>query len=297
MEILFVPNQLKLEPLNECMYCGAKEGEIIETVVKKENIKVTAKLSDEHLIPFGLGGTLLLEKSSCQECARITAKIEQDVLKGFLYYPRIIGNLPTRRKKERPTEITLECIGEDEDVFQKDFTVSEAISILIMPVLEQAGCIQGVNFKPKELKVTSIDHKLLGRNVDFFIKSNNLSGLRFPIRLNVHAFVRMLAKIAYGYHVAMNGMFPREESPLLPIIFGKNIEIGYSAQDYVGSSNESKVEVKNDALHLIYTDIHDDKEGNIADSVSIQFFVNKSQKDNLGKYQVFTRIRAKHDIK
>lgn len=288
---LFAPNQKKLEPLNECMYCGKKEGDLIEIIRKKEKITEPVKLSDEHIIPYAFGGTLLLEKSSCQKCASITAKIEQDILKGFLYYPRIIGNLPTRRKKDRPTQIRLACIGKDEKTFQKDFSISEAISVILMPIFEQAGCLEGKNFLPNEIKVKGVDHKFLGTNAEVFIQRNNLKGFKIKTPVEVNAFFRVLAKIAYGYYVAQNGIFPREESPLLPIIFGKNIELEYSAQNFIGSSDESNVEVQNQSLHLIYSNEHRDDKGNIADSVLMQFFVSKHQKDCYAKYQAFVRIR------
>lgn len=268
-----------------------KEGDLIEVIRKKEKIIEAVKLSDEHIIPFALGGTLLLEKSSCQKCAGITAKLEQDVLRGFLYYPRIIGNLPSRRKKDRPTKIRFECITKDEKTFQKDFSISEAISVILMPIFEQAGCLQGKNFLANEIKVKGVDYKFLGMNAEAFIQRNNLKSFKIKEKLDVHAFVRVLAKIAYGYYVAMNGVFPKEESPLLPIILGDNIEIGYSAQDFIGSSDESNIEIKNQSLHLIYSNEHRDDDGNIADSVLMQFFVNENQKDCYSKYQAFVRIR------
>ena len=66
----------------------------------------------------------------------------------------------------------------------------------------------------------------------------------------------------------------------------------YSAQNFIGSSDESNVEVQNQSLHLIYSNEHRDDEGNIADSVLMQFFVNKHQKDCYAKYQAFVRIRS-----
>lgn len=40
------------QPVNVCIYCGG-----------------TGALSDEHIIPFGLGGRWVLPKASCAECA------------------------------------------------------------------------------------------------------------------------------------------------------------------------------------------------------------------------------------
>ncbi|WP_217540240.1 hypothetical protein, partial [Stenotrophomonas sp. GbtcB23] len=44
--------------------------------------------------------------------------------------------------------------------------------------------------------------------------------MRIEDRMDIWAFVRLLAKIAHGYHVAVYGQFPLNESPLVPIILG-----------------------------------------------------------------------------
>ena len=71
-----------MNQLNECMYCGSLES-----------------LTDEHIIPFGMGGDLVFQKSSCKDCAKKTSKDERKVLRGFMYDGRLIGNMPSRRKK------------------------------------------------------------------------------------------------------------------------------------------------------------------------------------------------------
>ena len=44
--------------------------------------------------------------------------------------------------------------------------------------------------------------------------------MRFGDRMDVWAFGKMLAKIARSYHVAVHGLFPLDQSPLVPIILG-----------------------------------------------------------------------------
>jgi hypothetical protein len=46
-----------------CIYCGKRD----------------VRLTDEHVVPFSLGGHHILEAASCLTCADITKKFEQDV--------------------------------------------------------------------------------------------------------------------------------------------------------------------------------------------------------------------------
>lgn len=295
---MIAPHQYRIKPLGECMYCGAKEGQIINVLRKnketfeKNYIDEQAVLSDEHIIPFGLGGTLLFEKSSCQECARITSQIEQNVMRGFLYYPRVIGKLPTRNKKDRPKQIKLECIDKNEDITQRNFNLDEAVSVLLLPVLGQPGCMLGKNYPVDKVDIHGIDNKFFGKNAINFLKNNDLNGLRIPTKLGINDFLRLLAKIAYGYYVAKNGIFPKDQSPLLPIIFGKNTEMGYSSLNFIGQDTQKNKESINNPLHIIYTDQHDDKNSKvIAHSVSLQLFTDSNANNNFGKYIMFVRLQ------
>jgi hypothetical protein len=64
-------------------------------------------LSDEHIIPFGLGGRWVLPKSSCMECAKKTGAFEQTCQRTMYGHLRMYYSLPTRRKKERPQKLPL----------------------------------------------------------------------------------------------------------------------------------------------------------------------------------------------
>lgn len=293
MESLIAPHQKKIAPLNECMYCGAKEGEEINFLKKGEVVKEPAKLSDEHIIPYGLGGTLLFEKSSCQECARITSKLERDVMRGFLYYPRVVGDLPSRKKKDRPKQITLDCIEQDESVTQRNFAIDDAVSILLLPIFVQPGCMEGVNYLSNTVSVKGVDWRLIGKNSQIFLKNNDLNGIKINTRLDLNSFIRLLAKIAYGFYVAQNGLFPKEESPLLPIILGTNADHGFSACDFIGSDNTPTVKPESNPLHLIYDSEHTDADsGTLAYSVSMQLFTDStSHSDGRGKYIAFVQIK------
>ena len=69
--------------VGRCIYCGSSDN-----------------LSDEHIVPYGLGGNLVLPKSSCVKCAKITSKFELAVLRGSMRPARIIREIQSRKNHE-----------------------------------------------------------------------------------------------------------------------------------------------------------------------------------------------------
>lgn len=49
-------------------------------------------------MPFGLGGTAVLPKSSCKSCATITSEIELNLLRGSMQPVRVYRELKSRKK-------------------------------------------------------------------------------------------------------------------------------------------------------------------------------------------------------
>lgn len=75
---------IKFGPLGYCLYCGEIDG-----------------LTDEHIVPYGLNGNIVLPKSSCFSCQKITSKIELFVLRDMLGMLRTRHNLKSRHRKKR----------------------------------------------------------------------------------------------------------------------------------------------------------------------------------------------------
>src|SRR5712671_1076196 len=74
-----------------CIYCG----------------KTEMPLTDEHVVPFALGGQHILEDASCLACADVTKNFEQDVAREMWGGARTSYNAPSRRKKQRKKYILL----------------------------------------------------------------------------------------------------------------------------------------------------------------------------------------------
>ena len=80
-----------VESKGVCIYCGTRN----------------SKLSDEHVVPYSLGGSHVLRKASCGRCADITKKFEQKVARDLWGVPRIVFDAPSRRKKQRKKRLSM----------------------------------------------------------------------------------------------------------------------------------------------------------------------------------------------
>jgi HNH endonuclease len=76
----------------ECIYCGVKN----------------VRLTDEHILPYFIGGNHIILEASCDECAKITTRFERDIARGFWGDARTSYDAPSRRKKKRKKYIYLE---------------------------------------------------------------------------------------------------------------------------------------------------------------------------------------------
>ena len=194
----------RFDTVNECIYCGSKD-----------------QLTDEHIVPFALGGNFILPRSSCRSCAAITSLDERKVLKGFLHNGRIVTNMPTRRKKNRPTHLKTMLLDDNDNVTEVDLPVSESTATIHLPILEPPAFLTGTVFS-SSVGVKGIDTIHVGKHPMEVLSKHNKPGIRFETAIDVNAFLRMIAKIAHAYHVANLGLFPRSESPLLPLIFNSS---------------------------------------------------------------------------
>jgi HNH endonuclease len=95
--------------VGRCIYCGA----------------VNSDLRREHIIPFGLGGNLVLPRASCRACEALTGKIEQACLRGILGHFRIRHGFPTRRKKERPSTLPVQLVSANGDITIQQVPIKE----------------------------------------------------------------------------------------------------------------------------------------------------------------------------
>jgi SEC-C motif len=89
------PQTIRYPPVGRCIYCDADTYEP----------GTSRRLGDEHIIPEGLGGHLLLPEASCKACEAITSGFEGQCLQRGFGPMRLYLNMPSKRPKDRPTTL------------------------------------------------------------------------------------------------------------------------------------------------------------------------------------------------
>ena len=193
----------------ECIYCGKKADDV--------------KLTDEHIVPFSLGGNAVILDGSCKACAAETSKIENEIGRKVLWDFRTHTKGQTRRPKERPSELpfTYAIAGERQT---KTVPVADHPFFTPFPVWGLPGLLRG------NLPTTQFDH--YKAHVFYSIPPNikttlglrdgQLAEIPFPeFRINHEYFARAIAKIAYCQAVAQFGLFSFRRLVLPDLILGR----------------------------------------------------------------------------
>lgn len=198
---------LRIPTRNYCIYCGACD----------------MRLTDEHVVPYSLGGQHILERASCDICANITKRFEQDVARDLWGDARAAYNAPTRRKKERATAVVLQ----DPKGLESDLTVAvnEYPAVFVFYEMPRAGILEGRS-ADNDVSDTWILSMLSDDK-----RREEFHG-RVPGRLTVKfrhvpiSFARLVAKI--GYCQVLTSLSPTDfEAVCLPYILGKSKNLSH----------------------------------------------------------------------
>ena len=186
-------------PVGRCIYCGITDG----------------KLRKEHVIPYGLGGVVILPKASCVYCERITGPLEQTIQRTMLGNFRISLGLPTRNPKQRPQNLEIHLLKNGR-VEKTNISASEIPLMCAVPQLPPPRVVQGLP------PTSKLDYAVVAIYTDAvrkkFIATHGEGVVINPI--DIFIFLRFLAKVAHSYAVALRGMGGFQ--PLLSdIILGK----------------------------------------------------------------------------
>jgi hypothetical protein len=204
------------DPVWRCIYCGETKDE--------------AKLTREHIIPFGFAGSLILPKASCLDCADKTKKFEQFLQRDTYGILRAHLNLPTRRPDERPKTWPLEFFrGDQEPASAKMETIDAPIEdypfMFTMPIFDVPGILRGKEGLEAWDRIRLFIRNMDGARMDRLTKrlqSSPSEKITFsnltPFRMDVLA--KSFAKIAHGIAVAEYG-FDGFEHLLPDLILGK----------------------------------------------------------------------------
>jgi hypothetical protein len=199
-------SSITYKPVRRCIYCGASGG----------------KLTREHIIPFGLGGSWVLPDASCKVCAALTAKVEQFCLRPMLGRFRIQMKLPTRRPGERPDALPLEIVRADGSLDSKPLPIEEHPITCIGFDWAAPRLLDGK--PPKNTFEGRLIVRYAGTDRNFL---KHAKGEGDKVKLGTFGaaiFARMLAKIGHSYAVA--NMPPNSFEPMLPnLILGNDTDL------------------------------------------------------------------------
>jgi hypothetical protein len=197
---------------NYCVYCGS-----------------TNDLSTEHIVPEGLGGDLEFPLSSCQCCADITKRFEQQFSRGMYWLLRRQLGIKGKknRRKKLLTEWPVEFWDEASNAVQRSIPINDLPHVWMALKLPLPGIVLGEQPRETnpEMQLTLyMDNEAMLA----FAGSFRINKLRTEHLLNWNAICRVLARIAISYAAAEIVSDGIEILPLLKdIVLGRSGAFSY----------------------------------------------------------------------
>lgn len=216
--------KFEFDPVGRCIYCRKLEKEV-------------SRLTDEHIIPEGMGGELVLPKSSCDDCSKHTTRFEQNVQRIMLAATRAHFNLyGKRRKATRPTEFAVHL-----DDGEKQIPLQEYPYSLFMPLLDPPRILACLPIEPELPDLTeperiwkwsSPDANEQGKKI---LQRTPSKTLKITQQIWLSDFYKLLAKIGHSYAIAQLGY--SSVQPLLNgLILAPKRAHTHGATSYIGGA-------------------------------------------------------------
>lgn len=198
----------RFDKVGYCIYCGS-----------------VADLTDEHIIPFGLGGHLVLPKSSCRRCARITGEFERVVLRGPLRAVRIARGIQSRRRhRDVPTSLPL-LVRRNEEWETILLPYGQYPLIFHFFVYDVPGYLEGAS--DGRLRVKGQLTYSFGPRPEEVAAAVGAKQVRIQQQYVPGEFAKMTAKVAFAMAVAEGAIDPQQGRPeVVRSILGEVDEIG-----------------------------------------------------------------------
>jgi hypothetical protein len=206
----------KFPAVGRCIYCDA-----------------TGSLTDEHIVPYFLGGKMTLPASSCQRCQKITHRFETAVAEATKAV-RAQWKLPSRRRSWR--KLFASGLANPLGI-EAPANSDAAFASCLLPILPQPRVVAGVFGQPATLDISGVSIGVTSVHPNPLLWQPE--SLTFPLR----AFEQMLAKIAFSFTVAQVGLdkapldlrphILREDTPLADVVGGCELEIAPSPRPLI----------------------------------------------------------------
>ena len=162
-------------------------------------------MTDEHIIPRGIGGALVIPSGTCLVCKEAIDPVEGSVINNTLGNFRLRTGFASRKGKVRRGTVTIHVA---DDIARTSFTpkkipLSDYPRILILPQLPPPTMLCGPwTVEPLAwTRVVNKDFELIAE------KHAQHGWLPNAIKIKMTLFSRMLAKIGHAYAVAQLSEF------------------------------------------------------------------------------------------
>lgn len=183
-------------PVGRCIYCGSSEW----------STKQSRKLGDEHIIPEGLGGRLVLPEASCSKCETITSKIELEWLRSGFYTARVQKELG--KKKARPPRFLRLQVQRNGRTAWESVPLEKYPAIVVTLLFDKPEILSGCSPVEKVLSggVAMGILPTFGRLLKPYLDQGAVTFSPPRSTATSEYLGRMLAKIAHSYAVAELGI-------------------------------------------------------------------------------------------
>ena len=210
-------------------------------------------LEDEHVLPFGLGGKLVLKRASCRACAIETGRLEQRLLRGQWWPYRKSLGIATRSKdypRYRPANL-IPLAGEKRPVE----VLSDEVPVVLFFDFDEPSILAD-RIRPEAPFARQMLLKQIKQGPSRVLEDSAMrrllpwEKLEFPIHFDSHDVLRFIAKVAHCYAILQRGPNACEEYFLPSLILGKTD----GALTYVGNCSTQllKPKLPGNGLHAMF---------------------------------------------
>ncbi len=208
--------------IGRCIYC--------------DNSEYDNELTNEHIVPKGIGGKFILPKSSCKNCAKITSQIEQITLRGIFYDLRKQQGLISNKRKNQHVDY---IESTDFDNYKKErIDIQNYPAVLISYVFDtEPGMLLKTN-GDGPLEARFVFCGPINQRAEELLKKRGSKWLGSTIKAEYGQFALMLMKIAHSYAVAVKGT-SAFDSFLPKLILRKDTNISKYVGKGVGLTGKS----------------------------------------------------------
>lgn len=197
--------------IGKCIYCGEEK----------------EKLTKEHVIPYALGGTIILHNASCEECRRVTSQYERNPLSENWREVRAFLDYPSRKRKFEEEIFKLSVVLKNGKESILELRKKEILGMAQFLEYSLPGIFLKNGMHEKGVMVTGVSVFGLGIDLKEFAKKYNVKSFTHTMEHKSFNFERMVIRIAYSFVVVCWGYDCLDERLTLPVILNQKDDVGY----------------------------------------------------------------------